>query len=275
MSISDVDNYFPFDTGVGASATVGRWRSMARFFYGTGVIPGVGSQLSTSIAGSQVTTLPGAAYIDGFYGEILNNKQINIAPSTSGLVVARMDPGARKISIAFNPGAGTGQNPNQSLTGTYEIPLLRVVNSVGTDARIFSTGDLTRIGTGFITNKDGPAASVDVLDPNTSLFTMNVPVVNGRKYAITAYGQGTQVTAAGAPVQIWIADDQARMPAMSCCYSSSWPVNYIILGSTRTLFIANATRTAVITMWSRSGGAGALRIGANICHMWAEDLGTG
>jgi len=115
---------------------------MARYFYGSGVVPGYANQLRTTISGSVVTIQTGAVWADGFYGEITSNKTLSLTGQPTpynGIVVARMDPTARTITFAYVAGAGTGQNPTQNLSGIFEVALLRVVAGVGTDIRQFSS----------------------------------------------------------------------------------------------------------------------------------------
>jgi hypothetical protein len=125
-----LDTYYPYDTGPGASATVSRWRGMARTFANTGIVPGYGNQLAPSLAGSVVTINTGACWIDGFYGEVITTKTISV--SGNGMVVARMDPTARTISFVFVPNQ---TSPTQSLTGIYEIPLMQITGTTGRDIR--------------------------------------------------------------------------------------------------------------------------------------------
>lgn len=128
-----LDNYFPFDQGAGATATPARWRSMARYFYGSGVIASYLNALRPSQSGGIVTIQPGAAWIDGFYGE--NDAAKTLSVSGNGMVVARMDPNARSIAFVFVPNQTT---PTQTPTGIYEIPLWNVTGATGTDIRQYS-----------------------------------------------------------------------------------------------------------------------------------------
>lgn len=129
-----LDNYYPFDTGAGASATPSRWRAMARYFYGSGIIPTIGNQLRGTLAGSVVTIQTGGGWFDGFYGENDSNK--NVSVSGNGMVVARMDPNARTISFVFVPNQTV---PTQSLTGLFELPILQISGTTATDIRQYST----------------------------------------------------------------------------------------------------------------------------------------
>jgi microcystin-dependent protein len=133
MSMVTTDTYFPFTSGPGAGASFPRWRSMARNFVagGSGVISGYAGQCAPSLAGTTVTISTGAVWVDGVYGEITTPKNLTI--SGSGMVVARMDPTAQQVVVAFV--AGQSQ-PAQSPTGTYEIPLASIQGNSLTDIRL-------------------------------------------------------------------------------------------------------------------------------------------
>ena len=130
-----VDNYFPFDTGPGATATPARWRLMARLWSGSGVISAYSSTLTPSLAGSVVTVQPGAAWIDGYYGEINVGSPKTVSISGNGMVVVRMDPTLRQILVVFVAGQTV---PTQVPNGIYEVPLMQVVGSTGTDIRQYA-----------------------------------------------------------------------------------------------------------------------------------------
>jgi hypothetical protein len=128
-----LDNYFPFSVGPGATATQAHWRSMARLFYGTGVVPGNQSQMSCTISGTVVTIHPGAVWIDGFYGENDANKTLTGVTGT-GMIVARMDPTNNNIYFLFVSGQSV---PTQNPTGIFEVPLYTVASGALTDVRQF------------------------------------------------------------------------------------------------------------------------------------------
>jgi hypothetical protein len=128
-----VDNYFPFDTGSGATATPARWRLMARLWYGSGVVPLYLNALRPSLAGSVVTIQTGGVWIDGYYGESDSPKTVGV--SGNGMVVARMDPTARQIAFYF---VANQTVPTQNLNGIYEVPIMQVTGATGKDIRQFS-----------------------------------------------------------------------------------------------------------------------------------------
>ena len=136
-----VDNYFPFDTAPGNNASSARWRLMARLWCGSGVVPGYLSSFAPTLAGSVITTQSGAAWIDGFYGEMDESK--TFTTSGNGMLVARMDPTAEQILLMFIPGQTT---PTQSPTGLYEVPIARVTSGALVDIRQFISGGGTPAG---------------------------------------------------------------------------------------------------------------------------------
>ena len=142
-----VDNYFPFDTGPGSTATAARrWRLMARLWSSTGVVPLYLNSLVPSIAGSVVTIGPGAVWIDGYYGESDSPKTVSV--SGNGMVVARMDPTARNILIIFVPNQTV---PTQNQNDIYEVPLALVTSgSILQDIRLFAVEASTAVPTGTV-----------------------------------------------------------------------------------------------------------------------------
>lgn len=135
-----VDNYFPFDSGPGYTATMSRWRLMGRLFCGSGVIPGFQNQFATTVSGGVATIQPGGVWIDGFYGETTANKALTV--SGNGMIVARMDPTSKTITIVY---VLNQTLPTQSLTGIFEIPLYTVAAGAVTDARQFALADPNKV----------------------------------------------------------------------------------------------------------------------------------
>jgi hypothetical protein len=125
-----VDTYIPFDTPPGNNATVANWRSMARTWEQSGIISGVGNQfgLAAAISGGSAIIETGAAWIDGFYGEITSNKTVT-GIAGGGLIVLHLDPTARTIRVQFNAGATA---PVQTKGGIWEIPLYKVTGGTTT-----------------------------------------------------------------------------------------------------------------------------------------------
>lgn len=135
MSFTQVDNFFPFDTGSGAAATPARWRLMARQWSGSGVIPGYQNQCQPSLAGSAITVATGGIWIDGFYGEITTAKGPISVSGGDGMLVARADPANRQIVLVYVLLQST---PAQTLTDIYEVPIARMASGVMIDIRQFA-----------------------------------------------------------------------------------------------------------------------------------------
>lgn len=141
-----VEQYFPFDTGLGANASQVNWRKMARLFYGTGVVPGFLNQLATSTLNSIITVQTGAVWIDGFYGENDSVKQLSSFGLGPGQVVARMDPTNHIITLNYVPGQSV---PHQDINGFYEVPIFQVTAaSAGNDIRQFCRAEPEKVAKG-------------------------------------------------------------------------------------------------------------------------------
>lgn len=133
-----VDTYIPFDSGQGATATPANWRAMGRQFRYSGVVPGYANAFSATISAGKLTIQPGAAWIDGYYGEIISSKQVDSTGLGSGLVVLRLSTTARTITLTYLPGVTTPSQ--QTASPTYDIPLYYISTSTAfTDVRQFTT----------------------------------------------------------------------------------------------------------------------------------------
>lgn len=133
-----IENYFPFDSGAGATATPQRWRLMARQWSGNGVIPGYTNQCRPTLAGSVLSIDMGAVWIDGFCGENQSSKSFSVSGG-DGLLVARMDPVAKEVLFVYTVGQTAPAQPANA-TGVYEISIARVTSGAMYDIRQFATG---------------------------------------------------------------------------------------------------------------------------------------
>lgn len=137
MSIQQPELYFPFDQGKGETANQQNWRSMARLWYPSGIVPYYNGMCACSYAttgGGTVTVQTGALWIDGFYAELLNTKTLNPVSGT-GQVVVHMDPSQRTVDVRFVSGQ---TKPTQVVGGIWEIPLMQLTSGVAKDARQYS-----------------------------------------------------------------------------------------------------------------------------------------
>jgi microcystin-dependent protein len=196
MSIQAVDNYFPFTTGLGAAATVARWRLMARNWVvgGSGVLANYLNQCFPSIAGSTVTIGTGAVWVDGFYGEIDTPKTLTI--SGNGMVVARMDPTAQIVEMVF---VANQTVPTQNLTGIYEVGIAQISGGTLTDLRPLLQPTINlALPTGMITPFAGTT-------PPPGWLLCNGNPVSRSLYAVlftvigTTYGAGDNTTTFNVP----------------------------------------------------------------------------
>jgi len=130
---------------------------------------------------------------------------------------------------------------------------------------------------GFLGVLNGPSVQTDCSSTNTLLVDLVVPVVNNRHYRATGYGRGAQVTATGISQFIFaspsaITWDSTQSSALYITYSSSLAVGATLLGTGVYSFVANTTGNVNIRVWG-SSNAGALRVAANNCFCFVEDMG--
>jgi len=126
-------NVWPTDGGDGAVATEARWRAMARAWAASGVISGSGGGGEfgcSAFTGAYATINAGAAWVDGHYCELLS--ATSIPTTANGLIVVRVTPATNTAEIVFRDGATQCQ---QTPTGIYEIPILKVSAGANQDAR--------------------------------------------------------------------------------------------------------------------------------------------
>jgi hypothetical protein len=158
--VPNFDEYFPFDKGFGASANSARWRKMAQLWCPDGVLlnypaglPAV-TQLFATIASGTVTINPGAAFIHGYYAEVLAAQNVT-SVSGNGTIVAGVDLVNEICSIYYKSGATDYSGYTQSLT-LWEIPLWLVTGGTTlTDLRTFVTGGQ---GVTWAGRLDGPVS---------------------------------------------------------------------------------------------------------------------
>lgn len=130
-----MDIYYPFATGVGATASQGGWLNIASSFREGGILRGKGNALRPSISGTTVTLQTGAVLIQGFYGESTGTKTFTVPTSggSFGIVVAQADFTSNVISLVYNASTST---PVQT-TSLWEYMVCRILAGVLTDCRAF------------------------------------------------------------------------------------------------------------------------------------------
>lgn len=180
--MANMDQYFPFTSGAGSTATQASWQAMASYFMANGVISGAGSNFSATISGTTVTLNAGAVWINGIFGENTAPKSVTV--TSNGLIYARLNYGSSDIEYDY-------EDASYSLTQNttyWDIPLWAVVSGALQDWRYF-TGPGTH-APGEITEWAGSTP------PNGSLFCDGATVLQSqypRLYAIigSTYNVGT------------------------------------------------------------------------------------
>ena len=112
-------------------------------------------------------------------------------------------------------------------------------------------------------------AGADCVAGFTDVCTLAVNVIAGRKYKVTGFVNGTQITAIGTS-RTQIADDQAGLQWIA--YTVSLAVNQKLLGTGVHEFTATTTRLATMKLQGAST-AGALRVVASDSKIIVEDVG--
>jgi len=133
-------NVWPTDGAAGSVATEAKWRSMARAWMASGVIFGTGSELGcTAYAHPNATIAAGAAWVDGHFCELAAPTVITC--TANGLIVVRVTPATNTAELVYRDAVTQCQ---QTPTGVFEIPVLKITGSVNQDARaiIIPSGEL-------------------------------------------------------------------------------------------------------------------------------------
>ena len=122
---------------------------------------------------------------------------------------------------------------------------------------------------GFLAQAIGPAAQTDSAAGGVTLASVSVPVVAGRRYRMSCFGVGTQVTTASTsyfqisgPVDLGYARFAMVVSA---------PVGAVVMGAG--VFTYTATATATQTWGVQSVGS-VLRASPNTVQIIAEDIGA-
>lgn len=135
-----LDDYRPFDAGLGANTTEDQWRKFARFFVSSGVIRGEDNELAVygDSTGLQVKARPGKVWIRGHYGESAGADKVLAVSAVAGipggqsridLVVVRADFVNNRIELDVIAGvpAASPVAPAPTQNGaTWELPLATI-----------------------------------------------------------------------------------------------------------------------------------------------------
>lgn len=221
--MADLDEFRPFDSGIGKVNNEAQLRELFRGMADNGVDFGFANGFSVygDSSGRQVKVRTGRAWVDGHYGESTSEKTIPLTTNTSGnpridRIVLRVSPTENKISIEVVVGtpAATPSAPalTQSPTGVYEITLAQVAIANGystvaagdvTDERTLYTNsprlftppycELTRTASQTITHDaatkvtwDSEVADTDGMH-STSSNTSRITIQRAGIYLVSAY----------------------------------------------------------------------------------------
>jgi len=124
---------------------------------------------------------------------------------------------------------------------------------------------------GSLGSATGPASQTDVGATVTTLVTLSVPVVAGRRYRIYGGGSGSQVTATAA-VSYWqISDGDGGNTRVA--QANQLLAGQALVGWGQATYAPAASKTAVITLQGFAT-ASATRVSANTCQLSIDDIGA-
>lgn len=301
-------NVWPTDGAAGSVATEARWRSMARHWTPSGVLAGVGNQLTPSLAVPNLTVQSGAAWVDGHYAEL---PAVQVLPVTAnGIAVVRFDPAANTAELLWRDGVTT---PTQNPTGTWEMVIASITANVLTDQRVtynaqqsLSTGvnrypnasarnsaipvpainQLTELDTarGRIDYWDG-GAWVDVTGYDYIYERLpNIQLAGGQLTTITlslTMPQTGALTITGNSQIGWTAGDPPNMIASSVQASGTSPAPTAIFPAVETLPAVYANANCYFSAWWQNIARGtpvtividANNVGGPMTVVWARCAG--
>jgi hypothetical protein len=124
---------------------------------------------------------------------------------------------------------------------------------------------------GYVADGVKGAGSTDCVAAWTDVMSLTVPVVLNRRYRVTAYASGQQVTSGPSTSRTQVIDDQGDLGLIA--YQTALPVNTILLGTGVMYMTANSTRNAVFKVQG-AASVSALRVAAASAWILVEDMGT-
>lgn len=119
---------------------------------------------------------------------------------------------------------------------------------------------------GIIATATGPGATTDCGATLTTLASITVPVLSGRRYRITGTAIGTQLTAAGAQARFIVTVVTGHN---NIAYRTTLPLNEAV-GGTGVFFYTATSTTSVTFALQGSTNTGALRVSAGNTQITAE-----
>lgn len=116
----------------------------------------------------------------------------------------------------------------------------------------------------------GPASQTDCAAATTTLLTVTLPVVAGRRYRACGYGFGTQVTNT-ATNYLGVVDGDGTQFRFLTNYNIT--ANTACYGIGSFMYTPATSKTATFTYFGFSSVA-ALRVTANVCQLQVDDIGS-
>lgn len=128
------DNYYPFASGAGATASQANWVNIGSSLREGGVLRKA-SYFRATVSAGTVTIQPGSVLIQGVYGETTANKALTIptGAGTFGIIVAQANFSTNVVQLIYND-AVTAVVQN---SGLWEYLLYRTAVGALIDCRAF------------------------------------------------------------------------------------------------------------------------------------------
>jgi hypothetical protein len=222
--LPNFDVTFPWDKGFGTPASSSNWRKMANLWAPDGVLQGYQNQLNATFTtpNTVATVQTGAAFIHGYYAEVLNPQAVNVT-GTSGTIVARAQLGNEVCDIYYKD-QSIDYNGYEQDAANWEIPLFLVTPAGLVDLR-------TLISPGAALYWPGQLLAAQNVNPSQTLaINFNYPRI---PYATQARLHGTgmvtfsdasqaQTVACQAVYQYGFGDVQ-RTPAITAAWPGGGP----------------------------------------------------
>lgn len=279
-----LDDYGPFDAGLGANRNEDFWRDYFRHLTGSGVIDGIGSEFAVSERGAganmSVDVASGECFIRGHWGESTSTKNMAISAAHATLaridrVVLRTDFTANTISIEVIEGTPNATPAAPALTQSssrWEISLAQI-SIPAADTSIGSaqiTSERTIIGFPTFDQSTAPADG-DTWTYNATTGLWEPAASSGTSEGFRAYRSTTQGLSASTTTTIVFDTEVQDQGGDYNPATGEWTVPvagwYIVGGSvgfasladgasyTAVLYV-NGVATATLSAFVRAGGLG-------------------